>query len=214
MKRFIVLAIAFLAASASVASAQENVRYGGQKGDFVFTVGNSSELGGKYMLSDRWALEAGLHIGMRSEEISVDFEDVVGSTSDYLPTDYDYNSVSFNPYFEVGVNYMLLPGERMQAYVGGGILGSIVAYNTTYLRNISTDEYDNSFTYGLYALFGVEYFLTPNVSIGGEASLRVTTGSNEELRFYSQNEYSAIWTINTFNISTIAANSIMINFYF
>jgi opacity protein-like surface antigen len=214
MKRFIVLAIAFLAASASVASAQENVRYGGQKGDFVFTIGNSSELGGKYMLSDRWALEAGLHIGMRSEEISVDFEDVVGSTSDYLPTDYDYNSVSFNPYFEVGVNYMLLPGERMQAYVGGGILGSIVAYNTTYLRNISTDEYDNSFTYGLYALFGVEYFLTPNVSIGGEASLRVTTGSNEELRFYSQNEYSAIWTINTFNISTIAANSIMINFYF
>jgi opacity protein-like surface antigen len=214
MKRFIVLAIAFLAASASVASAQENVRYGGQKGDFVFTIGNSSELGGKYMLSDRLALEAGLHIGMRSEEISVDFEDVVGSTSDYLPTDYDYNSVSFNPYFEVGVNYMLLPGERMQAYVGGGILGSIVAYNTTYLRNISTDEYDNSFTYGLYALFGVEYFLTPNVSIGGEASLRVTTGSNEELRFYSQNEYSAIWTINTFNISTIAANSIMINFYF
>jgi opacity protein-like surface antigen len=214
MKRFIVLAIAFLVASASVASAQENVRYGGQKGDFVFTIGNSSELGGKYMLSDRLALEAGLHIGMRSEEISVDFEDVVGSTSDYLPTDYDYNSVSFNPYFEVGVNYMLLPGERMQAYVGGGILGSIVAYNTTYLRNISTDEYDNSFTYGLYALFGVEYFLTPNVSIGGEASLRVTTGSNEELRFYSQNEYSAIWTINTFNISTIAANSIMINFYF
>jgi opacity protein-like surface antigen len=214
MKRFIVLAIAFLAASASVASAQENVRYGGQKGDFVFTIGNSSELGGKYMLSDRLALEAGLHIGMRSEEISVDFEDVVGSTSDYLPTDYDYNSVSFNPYFEVGVNYMLLPGERMQAYVGGGILGSIVAYNTTYLRNISIDEYDNSFTYGLYALFGVEYFLTPNVSIGGEASLRVTTGSNEELRFYSQNEYSAIWTINTFNISTIAANSIMINFYF
>lgn len=214
MKRFIVLAIAFLAASASVASAQENVRYGGQKGDFVFTIGNSSELGGKYMLSDRLALEAGLHIGMRSEEISVDYEDVVGSTSDYLPTDYGYNSVSFNPYFEVGVNYMLLPGERMQAYVGGGILGSIVAVNTTYLENISTEGYNNSFTYGLYALFGVEYFLTPKLSIGGEASLRMTTGSNEELRFYSQNEYSAIWTLDAFNINTIAANSIMINFYF
>lgn len=215
MKRFIVLAIAFLAASASVASAQENVRYGGQKGDFVFTIGNSSELGGKYMLSDRLALEAGLRIGMRSEETSVDYEDVVGSTSDYLPTDYGHNSVSFNPYFEVGVNYLLLPGERMQAYVGGGgILGSIVAVNTTYLENISTEGYDNSFTYGLYALFGVEYFLTPNLSIGGEASLRMTTGSNEELRFYSQNEYSAIWTLDAFNINTIAANSIMINFYF
>lgn len=214
MKRFIVLAIAFLAASLSMASAQENVRYGGQKGDFVFTIDNSSELGGKYMLSDRWALEAGLRIGMRSQETSVDYEDVVGSTSDYLPTDYGYNNVSFNPYFEVGVNYMLLPGERMQAYVGGGVLGSIVADNTTYLENISTDEYDNSFTYGLYALFGVEYFLTPNLSIGGEASLRMTTGSNEVLRFYSQNEYSAKWTNEAFNISTIAANSIMINFYF
>lgn len=213
MKRFIVLAIAFLAASASVASAQENVRYGGQKGDFVFTIGNSSVLGGKYMLSDRWALEAGLRITARSEDVSTDFEDVVGSSSDYLPNDNGYNSASFDPSLEVGVNYLLMPGERMQAYVGGGLHGKIYTSNTTYLDNTSTEGYDNSFTYGLYALFGVEYFLTPNLSIGGEASLRMMSGSNEELRFYS-NEYSAIWTINAFNINTIAANSIMINFYF
>lgn len=214
MKRFIVLAIAFLAASASVASAQENVRYGGQKGDFVFTIGNSSELGGKYMLSDRWALEADLRITVRSEDVSTDYEDVVGSSSDYVPNDNGYNSASFDPSLEVGVNYLLMPGERMQAYVGGGLHGNIYTSNTTYLENTSTEGYDNSFTYGLYALFGVEYFLTPNLSIGGEASLRMTTGSNKELRFNSQNEYSALWTYDVFNINTIAANSIMINFYF
>lgn len=214
MKRFIVLAIAFLAASLSMASAQDDVRYGGEKGDFVFSIGYASNIGGKYMLSDRWALEAGLRIGMRSQETSVDYEDIVGSTSDYLPTDYGYNNVSFNPYFEVGVNYMLLPGERMQAYVGGGVLGSIVADNTTYLENISAEGYERSFTYGLYALFGVEYFLTPNLSIGGEASLRMSTGADEELRIYSQNEYSAKWTNEAFNITTFVADSIVFNFYF
>lgn len=213
MNRFIVLAIAFLAASASVASAQENVRYGGQKGDFVFTIGNSSELGGKYMLSDRWALEAGLRITVRSEDISTDYEDVVGSSSDYLPNDNGYNSASFDPSIEVGVNYLLMPGERMQAYVGGGLHGNIYTSNITYLENISAEGYKRSFTYGLYALFGVEYFLTPNLSVGGEASLRMYTGAAEELSIYS-NEYSAKRTNEAFSINTSVANSIMFNFYF
>lgn len=213
MNRFIVLAIAFLAASASVASAQENVRYGGQKGDFVFTIGNSSELGGKYMLSDRWALEAGLRITVRSEDVSTDYEDVVGSSSDYLPNDNGYNSASFDPSIEVGVNYLLMPGERMQAYVGGGLHGNIYTSNITYLENISAEGYKRSFTYGLYALFGVEYFLTPNLSVGGEASLRMYTGAAEELSIYS-NEYSAKRTNEAFSINTSVANSIMFNFYF
>lgn len=214
MKRFIVLAIAFLAASLSMASAQDDVRYGGEKGDFVFSIGYASNIGGKYMLSDRWALEAGLRITARSEDVSTDYEDVVGSSSDYLPNDNGHNSASFAPSLEVGVNYLLMPGERMQAYVGGGLHGSFYTSNTTYLENISAEGYERSFTYGLYALFGVEYFLTPNLSIGGEASLRMSTGADEELRIYSQNEYSAKWTNEAFNITTFVADSIVFNFYF
>lgn len=156
---------------------------------------------GKYYLSDKSAIRAGLLIGVYNEtnrenvmmnqqipDPKVTVTDVMKSTETDLG---------------IGADYLMYRGKgRVQGFYGGGISFNYTKTKATYnYGNLITTEFSSPFWYDfanatttsggtrilsqsgdrsygviLSGVVGVEYFIAPKISIGGEFRLGLYTG--------------------------------------
>lgn len=141
---------------------------------------------------------------------------------------------------ELGVGYEWRRGEkRLQAFYGGGIIlsatggstknkwGNPIAaiYNEEVTPRNLVNKYGTSFGLGLNGFIGVEYFITPGISLGGEFGVRLLLKSAAKGKVTK--EY---WDTNTktvedvtmtdytsageFDFGTKATGNIFLSFYF
>ena len=156
---------------------------------------------GKYYLSDKSAIRAGLLIGVYNEtnrenvmmnqqipDPKVTVTDIMKSTETDLG---------------IGADYLMYRGKgRVQGFYGGGISFNYAKTKATYnYGNLITTEFSSPFWYDfanttttsggtrilsqsgdrsygviLSGVVGVEYFIAPKISIGGEFRLGLYTG--------------------------------------
>lgn len=225
MKKSIFVTLLLLVASVGVTMAQEqpNTYYGGKKGDWMVGFDarstSSPNISAGYMLSDRWMLDADvdLYLNGMIEEYSRKYTEDT-SLQNYYDRDYNTQTIGV----AVGVKYLLFPGERLQAYVGGKLCMETYRYYsaTDYSEEVSTTDSisltDRS-DYGMSVTFGADYFITPRMAIGGRLSLGAlvgldindsTTTSNSTDKFQQSIHATYNWTIRSNN------NCILLSFYF
>ena len=147
---------------------------------------------GKYFLSEKSAIRVQLDFGF-NKTISKQLVDANPQPTPAPTTPAQVEDVTkiSNNNFMLGVGYELRRGEkRLQAFYGGGILlganngnGSAVyeygnklsANNTNFGLNRNTERKNGaSFGFGLNGFVGVEYFITENISLGGQVGLALT----------------------------------------
>jgi len=156
---------------------------------------------GKYYLSDKSAIRAGLLIGVYNE---TDRENVMMNqqTPNPLVTVTDVMK-STETDLGIGADYLMYRGKgRVQGFYGGGLTLSYTKTKTNYTYgNLITTEFSSPFWYDfasgtttsggtrvlsqsgdrsygviLSGVVGVEYFIAPKISIGGEFRLGLYTG--------------------------------------
>ena len=211
MKKSIFVTLLFLVVSVGVAMAQEQPYYGGSKGDFavsfdVLTISSKYEVRGLYMISDRLMLDVAGKI-----DVYEDFSNYERVGSDGATTESTRISQLKNDseMISVGVNYLLRPGERIQPFVGGNICversGSFSGVSNE--GGVSQENSSDVWSYGLCAVFGVDYFITNRISVSG----RISAGAFFEDRYEkasTQERHFQGLRLRT-NTSTV-----LLNFYF
>lgn len=222
MKKLFLLALTCSLFAVGTANAQTETYYGGQKGSFAITIGadpiidfvgnmfngttdNSlsgigASLAGKYFLSDKFAVTAG--IGFNNNKFkSFKYEN---------PEDEDYEEVTSkdtrgNREFSIdlGGQYYFRSGKRLQPFAGASIFygrknsftsskdleaeweedgAEIKQYDASYKKSSPT----NSF--GFMANLGIEYFFVKNISISAALDLGVVTSTNKEVSKYKTDD--------------------------
>lgn len=168
MKKFVFITFLLCVLTVGRVSAQEQTYYGGVKGDWsvgfnLLTSGTEYQIKGTYMLTDRLVLDGGVRVN-----------DVV-EINKY--NQYNYEHKTQDKEFSVGANYLLRPGERLQPFVGGKFSLRRTFTHAKYDHNEELSSGNdrisgtNNWSYGLCAVFGVDYFITPRVSLGGRISV-------------------------------------------
>lgn len=177
---FITFLLCVLAVGRLSAQAPGEPYYGGVKGDWsvgfnLLTTDSNYQIRGTYMLTDRLVIDAGVRIE-NSSSIR-EYGDSDYDSKGEITWQYTMDNKAKKEEYSLGINYLLRPGERLQSFVGGMLsLSKEFAYSKSdHNQNVSssrdsiseTDEW----TYGLCAVFGVDYFITPRVSLGGRISV-------------------------------------------
>ena len=216
----IVLACSFFTVNAT--SAQTESNYGGQQGSFALTidadpvinfVGNmftgatdnylndfGTTIAGKYFVSDNFPFNVGLGINnMKTTEFFYDYDDedmkkVQGKATEGVK--------SFS--IELGAQYYLRPGKRLQPFVGANIFYGREVEGFVSLKSKSDDcevDYDGDVLvdgyykasaplniFGLSANVGVEYFLRQNISISAILNLGINTATMKAISKYDEED--------------------------
>lgn len=226
MKKSIFVTLLLLVASVGVTMAQEQetTYYGGKKGDWsasfnVVSLSVNPILSAGYMLSDRWMLDAEMEFnaeGLMGEYSSV-YTNVSASNLSY-DRDFKHHTIDA----AVGVKYLLFPGERVQAYVGGRLCMESYYYytKTDYDESISNSADTKTITdtvdFGVSLTFGADYFITPRMAIGGRFSLGALIGSDVYDSYTSNTNNESVNTGRTEHnwIFRSNDNCILLSFYF
>ena len=154
----------------------------------------------KYFLEDNMAVRARLGVAFNSDATREYVPDELAIFNDPLSRDVvvDRMDYSFNDYL-IGAELELRRGyNRLQGYYGGGVLFAISTASTKYtygnamsevspnpattdfgnniigtsrVLEIKDQEHGNRIGGGLNGFVGVEYFILPKISIGGEFGL-------------------------------------------
>ncbi len=177
---FITFLLCVLAVGRLSAQAPEDPYYGGEKGDWsvgfnLLTTDSNYQIRGTYMLTDRLVIDAGVRIE-NSSSIR-EYGDSDYDSKGEITWEYTMDNKTRIEEYSLGINYLLRPGERLQSFVGGMLsLSKEFAYSKyDYNQEVSTGRDNlsetNNWMYGLCAVFGVDYFFTPRVSLGGRISV-------------------------------------------
>ena len=146
-------------------------------------------LGLKYYLSPKWAIRGSLHFGLVQTEVQ-------SSAGSYKIT---VSTVGFAP----GVEYHFVNTKAVTAYFGGAAAFGL--YNNSIPADPSGENPSvtiQGMVYSLAFLFGVEFFLAENLSLGAEYQLgaNYTSGKSD----YGPNSQDWPKTLNL-GISALAA---------
>ena len=195
MKKTLILAVLIMGL-VGAANAQEQVYYGGKKGDVAVTFGLYNTIAGGYMLTDRVMIDAELQLSGGSSISEVYYNNDNDSYTLY----YNQDNASLGTTLSVGANYLLNPGERLQASVGCRVKYGLS--NQEQLTDYHTDSSDassynsdkltciknNDFSLG--ATLNVEFFITPRLSVGG--ALGIYANYFDRVNEYETNPDSSI----------------------
>lgn len=158
----------------------------------AFLGGDKPTIYGKYFLSDQSAIRAKLHIGFTSNTLKNEGEPKTGTTDQFV-TDKETTSTTG---LGLTVGYEIRRGYgRLQGFfgpeVGLGFLSSKTTFDygnpidkdNTAQRPLEVKTMGSNFYAKLGGFAGVEYFIAPKISLGGELGLGLnmaTTGKTKE----------------------------------
>lgn len=203
-------------------------------------VGNITEstnttIYGKYFTAEDKAFRARLSLGRNSLKLTTEVPDLNSDDPEDVTKD---SQAERTTAVEIGLGYELRRGYgRLQGFVGGEVIlgagntstknkyGNKLTEDFPFQRTLSTKE-DRFSTVGLGAFIGVEYFIAPKVSIGGELGLGLLASSYKSDKWtyeYWDNETNnpAVETDNLsndklghFNLGTNANGRLVLLFHF
>ncbi len=253
MKKLFLLALVCCLFAVGTANAQNENYYGAQKGSWAVTVsanpiinfiGNigsgdnylnnlGATLGGKYFIGDKFALTAGVGFNNYNNTYFYyeNIEDTEEVTRKKINGDKNFS-------FNLGAQYNLRQGKRLQPFLGASIMYERGNISTTYKayeydENGVIEQYNGkgkesypTNTFGIIANLGIEYFIGKNVSISAALDLGVKTSTNKHVQkletedpdatkeyIDSQNYKEKISKNTTFGTGLMNGN-IAFNFYF
>jgi opacity protein-like surface antigen len=123
-------------------------------------------LGMKFYLSQKWAIRGSLHLGL----VQTQMQSSSGTLKSTVTT------IGFAP----GVEYHFITTKAVTAYFGGAAAFGL--YNSSSPADVFGSPYTTTVkgtVYSLALLFGAEFFLADNISLGAEYQLgaNYTTGN-------------------------------------
>lgn len=233
MKKFFIMALVCCNIATNAANAQtESIYYGSKKGGFAISVGakpilnyvgnmfngstdNSlvgfgSVIMGKYFLTNRFALEAGVTFD-NSNSIANLYNNGAGTAAT--------GSFSLDNDWKVwtGGRYLLLPGKRLQPYIGAKVMymrKCSIIDQEDYNNNVGSKTSYSTDVFILNACAGIEYFFKQNISINLDLNIQAGKALQESVSEYDiPNHYETENIQNNLTILT-TYSEITFNFYF
>lgn len=198
--------------------------------------GRQGSVFGKYFLTDKSAVRARVSFNFGSEKETWEVNDVTSTDPDVMVKNTYTDKVN---QFELALGYELRRGYgRLQGFYGGEVAvgfgngsesytygNAITATNPVASRPLH-DKYGKQTTFGLGGFAGVEYFVAPKISIGGELGLGVNLVSEKggEEKYEGWNATDNVVEVTTddfsnnknreFNFGTATSGRIMVAFHF
>ena len=190
---------------------------------------------GRYFLSESSAIRVGLGIGFNSTSEKELVDDVTSTATPPAQVENSASTTYSNLRLDLG--YELRRGEgRLQAFYGGGIFvssnngggstsykyGNKITEDYNPGARLTEDKNGASIGFGVNGFVGVEYFVSSNISLGGQVSLGVALSTaakgkttieywdGETVKTESFEQYSSG---SGFGINT-AGSGIFLSFYF
>lgn len=198
--------------------------------------GREGSVFGKYFLTDKSAVRARLSFNFGSDKETWEVNDVTSTDPDAMVK--NTYTEKYNE-FELALGYELRRGYgRLQGFYGAEVAVGFGnesesytygnAVTSTYPGNyrILNEKFGNQTTFGIGGFAGVEYFVAPKISIGGELGLGVNLvsqkGGEEKYEGWN-NANNAVEVITedyssnkdkVFNFGTATSGRIMVAFHF
>lgn len=196
--------------------------------------GREGVLFGKYFLTDKTAVRARLGFNFGSTKKTTEVNSAYKANEKVLNTE----TTKLNN-LELGVGYEMRRGYgRLQGFYGGevviGTIGEKKDYtwgnnlSATYAPGARTLQQDISkgFNFGIGGFAGVEYFVAPKISLGGELGLYINTNNSKGGKTVTEHWDAVNQTIetttidasknktNNFNFGTATRDAVNLTFHF